>query len=266
MTPEDAEDWMRFMVETKDDPLHPDLVAYYEEGGEGVLARVLRHPLVYQVPFHHPGMANEAYKAKREALAAAETAGDIDSYLFLHERPWRLHALTQVLAWDFDTFQREGVFVSRQAADQALAEAITNVWIDSENLWQNAEEWERILHGIGAAKSQRMAMDEDDRDRFEALPDTVTVWRGAQLGLNEFGFSWTLNRETARWFATRLRDRSSNEPVLVTGTVAKDAIVGVLMGRGEEEVVPLPGSVKIVSVEPVTGPTIHPGRSQGSGE
>ncbi len=83
------------------------------------------------------------------------------------------------------------------------------------------------------------------RETFEALPETVTVYRGtvqAEVEYTEsefepFGICWTLSRETASWFATkhgRFRNRQSS-PVIVSATVHRDEIYGLLTERNESE-------------------------------
>ena len=54
------------MVAEHSEPLNPALVPYLEQSGEGLM--MLRHPLVYQVPFFSNGSANAYYEQKRNAV------------------------------------------------------------------------------------------------------------------------------------------------------------------------------------------------------
>jgi hypothetical protein len=81
-----------------------------------------------------------------------------------------------------------------------------------------------------------------------ALPERVTVYRGADRGINERGLSWALERATAARFPTLTRYLARN-PVLVTGTVQRGRIVALKLDRGESEVIAR--AVKVLSVEPI---------------
>lgn len=211
-----------------DEPLHPDLDPWVEEEG-GPLGRMLRHPLVYAVPLVHHGMVNHAYEVKRAALEKAVRDRDLHTYVFLHERPYRFEALLA---------GRERI---QPDSDQWWA-VVGDVWIDSENLWQHADEWRELL----ALPDARAIMTDDEREALAALPDVVTVWRGCQATLNEDGLSYTLDRRRAEWFAVRFSGRGDHE-VLVEATVPRDRIVAYLTRRGEDEIVAHDADVTVVS-------------------
>jgi hypothetical protein len=78
-------------------------------------------------------------------------------------------------------------------------------------------------------------MDDEEREKFAALPDTFTVYRGHQF-VNERGYSWTLDRAKARWFAKRLYDPARGCSV-AERTVQKHECAALFLGRGEQEIV-----------------------------
>ena len=43
-------------------------------------------------------------------------------------------------------------------------------------------------------------MDEEEKKKYDSLPEYFTVYRGAR---DPDGYSWTLDVEKARWFASR---------------------------------------------------------------
>jgi hypothetical protein len=69
------------------------------------------------------------------------------------------------------------------------------------------------------------------------LPEKVRVYRGGigVPGVLRTGLAWSLSRETACWFAWR--DRQHGEPVVLTGTVSRAAVLAHLTERREDEVV-----------------------------
>lgn len=92
-------------------------------------------------------------------------------------------------------------------------------------------------------------MDHDERRVLANQPDTFTIYRGTEApdGLGA-GFSWTLSRERAVWFARRF---DKGEPTLITATVGRARVIAYLAGRGEEEIVVLPEHVTITAKEGV---------------
>ena len=77
------------------------------------------------------------------------------------------------------------------------------------------------------------------------LPDEVTIWRGGSGGLDLFlsGLSWTMDRDCACWFAMRFADIYP-PPRVVRATVRRAQVLAHLTGRGEDEILVAPFSVK----------------------
>ena len=93
------------------------------------------------------------------------------------------------------------------------------------------------------------AMTPDEQSYLTALPDIVEVWRGCYQH-NRNGFSWTIDRETAKKFTTLMRYHHPDlSPLLLQGRVRRSNIVFVKLGRNEFEIVPRPGAVEIVAEE-----------------
>lgn len=198
----------------RDAELREELVPYVYT--HPTLGRMLKHPLVFDVPLMLPGRANQVYEDKTEALAEAIKAENWDRAVFLHERPYRTDALVQYVVG-------EGVHLHETTEDiRALA---ASVWQDSENLRENVDEWVTMLSGNG------LVLMDDEKGEWDALPETLTIYRGEQ---DKRGFCWSLSKETAEWFARRFTHRGGK--YLTTATVAKSDVTGYLTGRGEAEI------------------------------
>ena len=103
----------------QEEELDPELLEYQEQ--HDVLGNCIRHPLVYSV-LHPPqmnGMVNKQLRAKKQALEKALETRSWHSYIYLHERPWRLHAL-QEISGDIDSPHYWSLLGS--------------IWVDSENI------------------------------------------------------------------------------------------------------------------------------------
>lgn len=76
---------------------------------------------------------------------------------------------------------------------------------------------------------------EDDRDFYDSLPDTVTIYRG-QGATEAVGLSWTTDYEVARNFSLGHRGCNRADPVIIKANVAKHNIAGAYVNREESEI------------------------------
>jgi hypothetical protein len=214
------------------EPLHPDLAARVIErhGHTGIY-----HELIHE-PFHVPALnkhSNRMYEHKLKALAEAIAAGDWSSFIFMHERPYRLDALMKVL---YEHGVTDGTVVWPLVSD---------AWADSENVFQNFDAW-RELWSL-PVPHRALTMTDDELAALAALPNEIQVYRGVRHRKAVKGLSWTTDRDKAQWFAKRF---SGGTPRLVSGVVKKSDVLAHLLGRNESEIVVLPEHVqKLKSIE-----------------
>ncbi len=212
------------------EPLHEDLRPYVHYTRDGTW-QILSHKLVQQIPYHPSlnAQINGFYHHKQQAVAQALQGKNWSQYIWLHERPWRWGALEAV--------------VPRIAKDEEYWRLFKQVWVDSENIWQN----KRIIRTLLRRSSGRdLLMDAPLKAELKVRIDPATgripVWRGAGPK-NTRGYSWTLDRDRAVWFAYRLRP-ASEPAMLVSGVVRLEQIIAYIMDRGEDEVIIEPGRVQ----------------------
>lgn len=185
--------------------LHPDLLPYMDHGSFGPC---LRHPLVFSVPYFGEAeneRLNAQLEAKRERVAKAYAEGDWSKFVFLHERPYRFDALMEA---------------KPKIPEAEYVALLREVWVDTENAWQNKGAWKRELMPLAGKDAWGTLADK---------PERMTVYRGGE----RTGISWTLDKAKAEWFASRL---GRNHP-LWRARIDKAHVVGYLDDRGEEEIV-----------------------------
>jgi hypothetical protein len=189
------------------------------------LGRMVQHPLIYDIMCVMPGLTNLRLAAKKADLAKAIEQKDIWSIVGLHERPWRLHALTTYV------FERDEhsspLSVWHQTEEvQALTQW---VWTDSENIHQHQDDWLNVFrdrpHGM-------MLGSPSDLAAFDALPDPVRLFRGG--GADSF-LSWTSEYKTAKFFARRGIEPGEPEREIRSSMIPKSAIFAYFTNRGEAE-------------------------------
>jgi len=204
-------EYAKVMASTEE--LHPDLQPYLEEGAIGLQ---LRHPLVYLVPLWSNGHANALYEHKVKGVKDALANNKYSSYIFLHERPYRLDAFT---------------LIQSKLSDTQYWSLLSDIWTDTENQWQGLNKWKQLLSSN--RPSRHYLMNEEEFNLLQSLPDEVTIYRGCQAGINENGLSWTLNKKKAEFFANRF----GKEGIILERKIPKSNIIAFLNGRGESEVI-----------------------------
>lgn len=212
--------------------LHEDLQPWLTEGPLGAC---LRHPLVYNI-IHSPiqnAMVNRRLEAQLEAKNGALKAGDWGTYVFLFERPWRLMAFSNI-SWHL--------------AGPDYWELLGKVWSDTENAHQNMDAWREFL--MADPEGREMMSSPDVRCVFELPPEkgglapTTQIYRGYCYDESAAGFSWTLDKARARWFAGRLREPDAPPARIVSGEVARENVLAYITSRDEQEIVCLPEHVE----------------------
>src|SRR5437660_6332003 len=156
-----------------------------------------------------------------EAMPAA--VKDVAGHLFLLGRGWRWGALGPLLE-EFEEIA------------PVFWPLFMRWWPDGEAdgprsvvpMIKRAIEWDlgRLPHDF---------MEPEDKAFLDALPETVTVYRGTMRPGRRIGISWTTDKAKAEWFARRFAF-GEMRPVLFTGRVRKSKIIACFTGRNESEV------------------------------
>jgi hypothetical protein len=148
------------------------------------------------------------------------------SYVFLHERPYRLEAMQNLFFQGVDWGSKENFW-----------KLVASVWVDSENIWQNIEAWSEIFGFYG--DEARAMMNEEELAEFQQLPMEFTVYRGTTRNeeTEETGaLSWTLDRDIAVWFSKRF----SKAGKVLERKVRKEDVVALITRRSEKEIILFP--------------------------
>jgi hypothetical protein len=213
-------------------PMTPELEPLCEELRPYVRRdRWIHHPLIIEMPpwRSQTREINQRLADKKKAVAESWEQKNYLTYLMLHQRPYRFGALEEILAQ------------GGPLTDSEIAQLVTEIWIDSENIHQNRAGWRRVWQSL---RDPKLTMDADDTAALAAQPDPLTVFRGVQSARHDkLSLSWTTDRERAVWFARRF-PREMESPLLINGQIAKKNIFAYFVRRKESEVVALPKFVK----------------------
>lgn len=201
----------------KVEDLHPDLQEYLFPMGTW---KVIQHPLVYSVPHSEylNAMCNYRYEQAKKRLEEAYKTENYELIPFIYERAYRVNGFYEVVA--------QGLIPT----DKEYWRVLSQVYIDTENLYQNYDIWEKLL--FCSRPDNENFMNDHELEEFNKLPEEIIIYRGTRDN-NWQGFSWTTDKSKAAWFANRF----SGNAVVTTGKVKKSNVIGYLTGRGESEIV-----------------------------
>lgn len=199
--------------------LNSDLKDYICEGRLGLM---IHHPLTIQIFYNEQmnEMINQIYESKKEAVEEALKNKDIHRFIYLHERPYRLEALYKIID---------------QVPKDKYWDIITNVYIDTENYYQNKGMWNALF-------SANIKVPE----KFNIKEDMLTIYRGFRERGAQKGISWTLSKEKAEWFAKRFEPEKAK---IAEMKIDKKDVVCFIKQRGEEEIIIHPKLLKNLKCE-----------------
>ncbi|MTD98799.1 hypothetical protein GIY56_00685 [Paracoccus sp. YIM 132242] len=215
--------------------LPPEFRNYLDEH-DGMM--VFHHPFAIRVGMK-PDMVPSVLDWIRDAQAGFDACCAAKNWtcaLLWVMRPYRLEYLEKLI--DMHGIQR-------------LLLAVGYVWSDTESAYDESETWDWIWSRVKWRKDGQLrktrdrVMSLEERAFLASLPSTIRVYRGFCGEGGEHGFSWTLDREQAEWFARRFPE--DGLPYVAAVTISKaDALA--YFDR-EKEIVLDPWSLDQIKIE-----------------
>ncbi len=204
---------------SKHEPLHSDLFPYLRESPlEG--RQMIHHPFLIDLVVMPERYAfiNELYRHKKEMIDQALEERNYKSYIFLHERPYRMNAFREC----------------RSRLRSEYWPILKSVWIDSENIHQNKDMWLNLWRS--KRPNKETVMSKDERVCLAKMPDEIKVYRGVNYVRDKRGLSWTIDPNVAKKFSLRFKRHCSN-PRVIEGVVKKKHVHAFFLDRNESEIV-----------------------------
>lgn len=126
-------------------------------------------------------------------------------------------------------------FTAPVLSQEDLGQLLAHAWILEECPNQDRNVSKRELLALFRSVPPELLMDEEERAIYHSLDDPVTVYRGVTSynAKNIKALSWTLDRDTAEWFAHRFGE----EGTVYEAQISKEHILAFFNGRNESEVV-----------------------------
>ena len=190
-------------------------------------------PMVVQHPFTNTGVTAISVEGSFQFLNLLENPKDLDMWrqsmrqqIHNTETPYQIYSLiNSPYALTFLRFSQP--YLSKEDFSSILADA----WMKSE--YANVSK-ERLVSMFKQADRAKL-MNDMERTQLDALADPVTVYRGVTNynAKNIRALSWTLDYDTAVWFAHRFGE----DGMVYQAQIKKEHIFALLTGRNESEVV-----------------------------
>jgi hypothetical protein len=155
--------------------------------------------------------------------------GDIDRLFFYVNKPYRL----ELLYWSRNYLTRKH-----------YTELLYDIWTDVE--FPHQKRREEIIEMFDDADLSILR--DGDKQGFDALPETVTVYRGLQgKKARPRALSWTTDLKVAKWFANRFK----HEGKVYQATINKQDIYYYTNAREEKECVVNPKKLRNIQLAEV---------------
>lgn len=150
-------------------------------------------------------------------------------------------ALSRVERRDFALKQSRAMARDPNADHLSIWRGLAFDWSSWDFINQDA--WKPIFRRIRGSWSADIFGDEGQREMYDELPESLTVYRGCNTKMRHGHrrLSWTLDEGKAYWFARRAaiwEKYDDGMGLVYRGTLAKKDVALVFPGRDESEVVP----------------------------
>ena len=210
--------------------LHKELKPYLQKGPT---FEVIKHPLVFAVPYFKSDFENDhlnkTLQFKKEYIQNCISKKEPHSYIFMHEKPYRLQAF--YAAMDEHKIIKE--------YSPTYWKLLRDVWVTSENVWEYDMEWRILLNSKNKNAEKFMTLSERKAlDKMFKDSETIEIYRGA-CERNKNGLSYSLEKGIAQWFANRFAVKNSGqftgrERQVYTKRVRREDIFAYIKNSEEE--------------------------------
>lgn len=195
-------------------------------------------PLIVKHPFTDSGVV--AYRTDDGGIAQADITADTAALKLWQEEKIRQineaptpHEISFMVTKSYSlAFLKYAVpHLSRKDLSKMLAD----VWVRTESPNNDPNMSKNRLLSLFKKVEPQFLMDEDEYEEFQALEDTVTVYRGvtSHNAKNVKALSWTLNYDTADWFAHRFGE----DGTVYEAQIDRRHIYAYFNRRNEHEVI-----------------------------
>jgi hypothetical protein len=197
--------------------LLPELKSSIIDGGL-FNRKSIQHPLVIgDLDLMPNSYYNTQLIRKQQKLKEFEKNNEFESYLFLIEKPFRVLFFSELV---------------RQNKIKKLSKTywriLSSLWTGSENIFQHKELWKELLK---EKTNSHYFMSKKDLEFYNSLENEFIVYRGYNQW--EDGYSYTIDKDVAIWFA----ERFGQNGIIKERLVKKEDVFAFTNSREEKEII-----------------------------
>jgi hypothetical protein len=197
--------------------LLPELKSSIIDGGL-FNGKSIQHPLVIgDLDLMPNSYYNSQLIRKQLKLKEFEKNNEFESYLFLIEKPFRVLFFSELV---------------RQNKIKKLSKTywriLSSLWTGSENIFQHKELWKELLK---EKTNSHYFMSKKDLEFYNSLENEFMVYRGYNQW--EDGYSYTIDKDVAIWFA----ERFGQNGLIRERLVKKEDVFAFTNSRQEKEII-----------------------------
>jgi hypothetical protein len=197
--------------------LLPELKSSIIDGGL-FNRKSIQHPLVIgDLDLMPNSYYNIQLIRKQQKLKEFEKNNEFESYLFLIEKPFRVLFFSELV---------------RQKKIKKLSKTywriLSSLWTGSENIFQHKELWKELLKD---KTNSHYFMSKKDLEFYNSLENEFIVYRGYNQW--EDGYSYTIDKDVAIWFA----ERFGQNGLIRERLVKKEDVFAFTNSRQEKEII-----------------------------
>ena len=197
--------------------LLPELRASIIDGGL-FKRKSIQHPLVIgDIGMMTNSYYNNQLKRKQERLKEFENNNEFESYLFLIEKPFRALFFLELVKQN-----------KIKKLSKKYWKILSSLWTGSENIFQHKELWAELLKD---KTNSHYFMSKKDLEFYNSLENEFIVYRGYTHWEN--GYSYTIDKDKAVWFA----ERFGQNGIVKERLVKKEDVFAFTNARNEKEII-----------------------------
>lgn len=183
---------------------------------------------------------NEICRQKKIKYSNYLMQNDFESMLSLIEGPWKV-----------DCLYRHREKVMKNSGECLFYELLGDVITGTENAHQHKSKVGKMFY---LGDNPRMMMNAEELIEFNDLPESLKVWRGVNKSdeckvKDLISYSWTLDYDTASWFANRNLYSDISSPLVFGLEINKEDVLAYFTRRDEKEIVIDPKKINLGNVE-----------------
>lgn len=127
-------------------------------------------------------------------------------------------------------------YTKQYLSEKDFAEMLKFCWTTCESPMNDANVTKKEIVCWFTDANKNFLMSKEEKKIHKSLPQMVEIYRGTRSAAYKLGVSWTLNRETAEWFAKRFSN-SNDECHLYSYRIDRRDVLCYINERNEQEII-----------------------------